>query len=130
MPWWLASLIFFSLLGLLVGSQFFWFRQARRLVRSRPAAWQRWLLGVPLYAWFLGLAGIFLLAPLRWFAAGDAPVLLSLFMQVRRPAVMVPLGLWVSASMLAFVLIALVQGIGWGAGWLRRLVPAAVASDA
>ncbi|MFQ5723903.1 MAG: metallophosphoesterase [Terriglobia bacterium] len=130
LPWWLASLIFLSVLGLLVGSQFFWFWRARGFLRSRRAAWQRWLFGVPLYAWFLGLAAIFLLAPLRWFAGSDVPVLLSLFMQVRRPVVMVPLGLWVSASMFAFVLIALVQGIGWVARGLRRLVPAARASDA
>ncbi|MGH9805125.1 MAG: metallophosphoesterase [Candidatus Acidiferrales bacterium] len=109
---WLASLIFFSVLALLFSSQIFWFWRARRLLRARPERWQRWLLGVPLYAWFIGLLAMFLLLPVRWWLAGDAPVLVSLFAFFRRPVVMVPVGLWMTASLFSFVLIALVQGIG------------------
>ena len=109
MPGWLAGVIFFSILGLLVGSQVFWFRRARALVRSRPRRWQRWALGVPLYGWFLLLGAVFVAAPLRWAVAGGAPVLLSLFMQFRRSEVMIPIGLWLTASMLSFMLIALVR---------------------
>jgi len=110
---WLASLIFFGVLALLFCSQIFWFWRARRFLRARPRRWQRWLLGAPLYAWFIGLLAMFLLVPLRWWLAGDAPVLVSLFAYFRRPVVMVPVGLWMTASMFSFVLIALVQGIGW-----------------
>ena len=113
MPGWLAGLIFFSILGLLVGSQVFWFWRARRLVRSRPKGWQRWALGVPLHDWFLLLLAVFVAAPLRWVVAGGAPVLLSLFMQFRRSEVMIPIGLWLTASMLSFLLILLVRGAGW-----------------
>ena len=60
MPSWLAGLIFFSILGLLVGSQAFWFSRARKLVRGRPRRWQRWALGVPLYGWFLLLLAVLL----------------------------------------------------------------------
>src|SRR3990172_2870211 len=109
MPSWLAGLIFFSILGLLVASQAFWFWRARKLVRSRPQGWQRWALGAPLYGWFLLLLVVFVAAPLRWGGAGGAPVLLSLFMQFRRSEVMIPLGLWLTASMLSFLLIALVR---------------------
>src|SRR3990167_3494794 len=113
MPGWLAGLIFFSVLGLLVGSQAFWFWRARKLVRSRPQGWQRWALGVPLYGWFLLLLVVFVAAPLRWAVAGGAPVLLSLFMQFRRSEVMIPIGLWLTASMFSFLLIGLVRGAGW-----------------
>lgn len=120
-PRWLAALIFFSLLGLLVGSQAFWFWQARRLVRRMRRAWQRWLLGVPLYSGFAALAALFLLVLLRWFLVGNTPVLLTLFQQVRRSAVMVPLGLWLMASMLSFLLIVLVRAPGLLARAVRRL---------
>ncbi|OFV88323.1 MAG: hypothetical protein A3D93_03480 [Acidobacteria bacterium RIFCSPHIGHO2_12_FULL_67_30] len=113
MPGWLAGLIFFSVLGLLVGSQAFWFWRARKLVRSRPQGWQRWALGAPLYGWFLLLLVVFVAAPLRWAVAGGAPVLLSLFMQFRRSEVMIPIGLWLTASMFSFLLIGLVRGAGW-----------------
>ncbi|MFQ5663604.1 MAG: metallophosphoesterase [Terriglobia bacterium] len=119
-PRWLAGLIFFSILGLLVGSQLFWFRRARDLVRRCDLAWQRWLVGVPLYGWFLGLAGIFLLAPLRWVLRGDAPVLLSLLQQVRRPEVMIPVGLWLMASLFSFLLIVVVRAPALVASAVRR----------
>src|SRR3990172_7461184 len=113
MPSWLAGLIFFSILGLLVGSQAFWFWRARKLVRARPQGWQRWALGAPLYGWFLLLLVVFVAALLRWAVAGGAPVLLSLFMQFRRSEVMIPIGLWLAASMLSFLLILLVCGASW-----------------
>jgi len=109
---WLASLIFFSVLGLLFCSQLFWLWRAHRILRARPQRWQRWLLGLPVYAWFFGLLGMFLFLPLRWWLAADAPVLVSLFAIFRQPAVMVPVGLWMTASMFSFVLILLVQGVG------------------
>jgi len=128
MPAWLASLIFFSVLGLLVGSQAFFFWRARKFVRTRPQRWQRWALGVPLYGWFLLMAVIFVLAPLRWVVAGSAPILLSLFMQFRRPEVMTPVGLWLTASMFSFLLIVLVRAAGLlarGASRLTKARPAA-----
>lgn len=128
LPTWFAVPIFLTLFVLLVGSQVFWFRRAHRLVRGRPRAWQRWLLGVPIYAWFLGLAAMFLLVPLRWILLADAPVLLSLFMVLREPVVMLAVGLWTTASMFSFVLIGLVRGGAWLAGRLRR-VPASGTPD-
>ena len=113
MPAWLAGLIFFTILGLLVASQAFWFWRARALVRARQSGWQRWALGAPLYGWFLLLLVVFVAAPLRWAVAGGAPVLLSLFMQFRRSEVMIPIGLWLTASMLSFLLILLVRGASW-----------------
>lgn len=113
LPAWLASVIFFSIFGLLIGSQIYFFRLGRRYARSRQAGWQRWLLGVPLYGWFLLLLTVPVAALLRWAAAGNAPILLSLFMQFRRPEVMLPVGLWLTASMFSFLLIVLVRGVGW-----------------
>jgi len=110
---WLAGLIFFSILGLLFASQLFWLWRARRFLRARRHAWQRWLLGVPLYACLFGLLGMLLLLPVRWWLALDAPVLVSLFAFFRQPAVMVPVGLWMAASMFSFLLIVLVQGCFW-----------------
>ncbi len=113
MPAWLGGVIFFSVFGLLVASQVYFFRRARALVRARGARWQQWALGVPLYGWFLLLGGVFVAALLRRLVAGGAPVLLSLFMQFRRSEVMIPIGLWLTASMLSFLLILLVRGAGW-----------------
>lgn len=128
-PLWLASLFFFSTLVLLIASQVFWFRRARRLVQERRKAWQRWLLGIPLYGWFLLMAIVFLAAPLRWALFGDVPVLLSLFMLFRQPVVMVPIGLWLTASLLSFLLMGLVRSPLWLRQALRRrgspTVPAA-----
>jgi hypothetical protein len=44
---------------------------------------------------------------------GNAPVLLSLFAVGRRPAVMIPVGLWLWSSALSFLLVALLQAPGW-----------------
>src|SRR3972149_2918634 len=74
MPGWLAGLIFFSVLGLLVGSQAFWFWRARKLVRSRPQGWQRWALGAPLYGWVLLPPGGFLGGPPGRGAGPGAPL--------------------------------------------------------
>jgi len=125
LPAWLASLIFFTVLGTIIASQVFWFRRARRFVRSRPVRWQRWALGLPTYAWFSLLAGMLVFVPLRWLLVDAAPVLLSLFMLFRRPALMMPIGLWLTASMLSFVLVVAVQGAGWlGTRWRRLRTPA------
>src|SRR5574341_1300374 len=94
----LASLIFFSILGVLVASQLYWFRQGRRRAHARPSAWQRWLLGVPLYAWFILLLAMFVLVPFRWMNLHNAPVLLSVFMVLRSPTLMIPISLWLTAS--------------------------------
>src|SRR3990167_1955020 len=123
MPSWLAGLIFFSILGLLVASQAFWFWRARALVRARQSGWQRWALGAPLYGWFLLLLVVFVAALLRWVVAGGAPVLLSLFIQFRPSEVLIPIGLLLTASMLSFLLILLVRGARWLGG--RALVPRA-----
>ncbi len=113
----LASLVFFSILGLLVASQLYWFRQGRRRAHARPSAWQRWLLGIPLYAWFILLLAMFVLVPFRWMNLHNAPVLLSVFMVLRSPTLMIPISLWLTASLFAFLLIKLVRG----AAWLGRL---------
>ena len=113
LPYWLARLILFSVLGLTLVSQIFWFWRAHRFLRSRQRTWLRWLLGVPVYVFFLGLLGFFVLLPLRLYGAAKAPVLVSLFMQLRQPELMVCVGLWVTASMLSFLLIAFVQASGW-----------------
>ena len=119
----LAAVIFFSILGFLAASQVYWFRQARRLARARSKPWQRWALGMPIYLWFGLMLLIFLAAPVRWFLAGNAPVLLSLFMVLRESWLMVPISLWLGASLFSFLLILLVQ-LAAGAGWLvmRRSV--------
>ena len=109
----LASLIFFSILGLLVASQLYWFRQGRRRVGKLPRAWQRWALGVPLYAWFILLLAMFVLGPIRWVNLHNAPVLLSVFMVLRSPALMIPISLWLTASLFGFLFIQLVRGGGW-----------------
>lgn len=119
-PLWLSSLLFFSTLILLIASQVFWFRRARRLVRERRKAWQRWLLGVPLYGWFLLMAMVFLVAPLRWALFGSAPVLLSLFMLFRQPVVMIPIGLWMMASLLSFILMGIVRAPVWLGGRVKQ----------
>lgn len=112
-PLWLSSLLFFSTMGALAASQVFWFRRARRLVEGRRQTWQRWLVGVPLYGWFALMAVVFLAAPLRWILLGDVPVLLSLFMLFRQPAVMIPIGLWLVASLLSFLLMGVVRAPVW-----------------
>lgn len=109
----LASLIFFSILGVLVASQLYWFRQGRRRVYACPQAWQRWLLGVPLYAWFILLLAVFVLVPFRWMNLHNAPVLLSVFMVLRSPVLMIPLSLWLVASLFAFLFMQMVRGGGW-----------------
>ncbi len=121
LPAWLASLIFFSVLGTILASQVFWFRRARRFVRSRRLRWQRWALGVPIYAWFSLLGAMLVFVPLRWLLVDAAPVLLSLFMLFRRSELMMPIGLWLTASMLSFALVVAVQSAGWlGSRWPRR----------
>jgi len=123
MPGWLAGTILFTILGLLVGSQIYWFRRARRFVRSRSRAWQRWLAGAPLFAWFALLGVLFVAVPFRWILLtnlGNPPVLLSLFTWLRQPALMIPVGLWIWSSVLSFLLIALVQSIGWLVRLVRR----------
>lgn len=127
---WLSSLLFFSTLILLIASQVFWFRRARRLVRGRRKAWQQWLLGVPLYGWFLLMAMVFLVAPLRWALFGSAPVLLSLFMLFRQPVVMIPIGLWMMASLLSFILMGIVRAPVWLGGRAKQLWRRARASGA
>ncbi|HXE75570.1 MAG TPA: metallophosphoesterase [Candidatus Xenobia bacterium] len=114
----LASLIFFSILGLLVASQLYWFRQGRRRAHTFPHAWQRWGLGVPLYAWFILLLAMFVLVPIRWVNLHNAPVLLSVFMVLRSPVLMIPISLWLTASLFAFLFIQLVRGGGWLVGRL------------
>lgn len=111
-PSWLGAIIFFSVLAWILSSQVFWAWQAHRLVRSRKSRWLRWLLGIPLYGWFVALLGLFLLAPIRWFALHNSAVLVSLYWQLRRSEFLLPMGLWVSASMLSSLLIALVWGTG------------------
>lgn len=121
----LATGLFFSILGFLVASQVYWFRKARRLIRAGSQPWQRWALGVPLYLWFGLMLLVFLAAPVRWFLAGNAPVLLSLFMILRESWLMVPISLWLGASLFSFLLIALVRGTAWvGPLLLRRPVAA------
>jgi hypothetical protein len=127
LPVWLGILIFFTVAGLLIASQLYWFRRARRLVASRPASWQRWLLGVPVYAWFGFLLLLLALVPLRWILfslLGNPPVLFSLFQMFRAPALMIPVGLWVWASMLAFLAVMAVKAAAWVYDRLRRAVPA------
>jgi hypothetical protein len=97
-PAWLAALIFFSMLGLILVSQVFWFWRAHRFVWARRAAWLRWLLTVPTYLWFAALLGLFLLVPLRWFWLRDSPVLVSLLWYLRRPVFLLPMGLWITAA--------------------------------
>ncbi len=109
----LASLIFFSILGVLVASQLYWFRQGRRRVHALSQKWQRWLLGVPLYAWFILLLAVFVLVPIRWMNLHNAPVLLSVFMCLRSPVLMIPISLWLTASLFAFLFIQLVRGAAW-----------------
>ncbi len=117
----LASLIFFSILGVLVASQLYWFRPGRRRVHKLPRVWQRWLLGVPLYAWFILLLAVFVLVPFRWMNLHNAPVLLSVFMVLRSPTLMIPLSLWLAASLFAFLFIQLVRGSAWLAARLASL---------
>ena len=114
----LATVLFFSILGSLVASQIYWFRKARRLIRACSKPWQRWALGVPLYLWFGLMLLVFFAAPVRWFLAGNAPVLLSLFMILRESWLMVPISLWLGASLFSFLLIALVRL----AAWVARLL--------
>lgn len=121
LPGWLAILIFFSLLTLLVASQLYWFRRAQHLIRTRQPAWLRWLLGVPCYAWFFGLLGMFVLLPLRWALLRHSPVLLSLFQIVRQPLVMTPVALWLTASLFSFLLILFVQTPAFLSDAVRRL---------
>jgi hypothetical protein len=118
-PAWLAALIFFSMLGLILVSQVFWFWRAHRFVWARRAAWLRWLLTVPTYLWFAALLGLFLLVPLRWFWLRDSPVLVSLLWYLRRPVFLLPMGLWITASMLSFLLVVVVRGTAWLARLLR-----------
>jgi predicted MPP superfamily phosphohydrolase len=113
LPYWLARLILFSVLGLILVSQIFWFWRAHRFLRSRQRTWLRWLLAVPVYLFFLGLLGLIVLLPFRLYGAAKAPVVVSLFMQLRQPGLMVSVGLWVTSSMLSFLLIAFVQASGW-----------------
>lgn len=125
LPVWVAGLVFFTVLSLLIASQVFWFRRARRLVHDRPQVWQRWLLSVPVYGWFGLLAGLLLVFPLRWVLlarAGNPPVLFSVFQPLRSPAVMITVGLWIWASMLSFQLIVAVQGSAWLVRRLRSLM--------
>jgi len=119
-PAWLAGLIFFSTLGLIVASQLFWFWRAHRFVWARRSTWLRWVLAVPVYLWFAVLLGLFLLVPLRWFWLRDSPVLVSLLWQLRRPAFLLPMGLWITASMLSFLLVAVLRGTARVVRWLRR----------
>ena len=112
-PYWLARLILFSMLSLILGSQLFWLWRVHRFLRSRRRMWLRWVLGVPVYLFFLGLLGFFVLLPLRLRGGVTAPVFVSLFTQLHQPEVMVSIGLWVTASTLSFLLITLVQASGW-----------------
>ena len=109
----LATVLFFSILGFLVASQIYWLRLGRRWVRARPQPWQRWALGVPLYLWFGLMLLVFFGAPVRWFLAGNAPVLLSLFMVLRQSWLMVPVSLWLGASLFSYLLVLLVRGSAW-----------------
>lgn len=129
MPGWLAGLIFLTLLGVVVGAQVFWFQQARDVVRRLRKPWQRWLLGAPLYAWFLFLAILLVLIPVRWLLAGSLPVLLSFFMVFRRPELMVPAGLWMAASTISFLLIGAIWSIAALARRLRRSVRPAPSAE-
>ena len=121
LPAWIPPPVFFLfILVLVVASQVFWFRRARGLVRRCRVAWQRWCVAVPLYGWFGLLSALVLLVPLRLLLDDGVPASLSLFMVVRHPVVMIPVGLWVMASFLSFVLIGLVRGTAWLVGkWLR-----------
>ncbi len=125
-PIWLARLILVSLVSLTLAAQIFWFWCAYRFLRSRRRTWLRWLLGVPAYGFFLGLLGFFVLLLLHLRGAAKAPVLVSLIMQLRQPTLMVSVGLWVTSSMLSFLLIAFVQGSGWlfRRVWRRTQTPA------
>ncbi len=118
---WIAATLFLSILGLLLASQAFWFWQARRALSRLRRRWLRWVLAAPVYSWFVLLAGVFLLVPLRWLQVGDAPVLLSLFAYLREPALMVPIGLWAVASVVSSLSVLLVQGIGRLPGVVRKL---------
>jgi predicted MPP superfamily phosphohydrolase len=120
LPRTLAAILFFSILGFLVASQIYWFRAGRRWVGARPESWQRWALGVPLYAWFGLMLVVFLAAPVRWMLAGNAPVLLSLFMLLREPWLMVPISLWLTVSLFSVLLIVLVRLIGGVGGFFVR----------
>ncbi|MBI2956548.1 MAG: metallophosphoesterase [Acidobacteria bacterium] len=112
-------MVFLFVLGLLVSSQLFWFWAARRLVRGRQRRWQRWALGVPLYAWFGYLLVMFVFVFLRWMVRDDAVVLLSLFRLLRAQPLDVAMGVWLTASLFSFVLILVVGGGGWliGRAW-------------
>jgi len=130
-PYWLARLILFSMVGLILGSQVFWFWRAQRFLHSRRQTWLRWLLGVPVYLFFLGLLGFFVLLFLHLRGAAKAPVLVSVIMQLRQPALMVPVGLWVTSSMLSFLLIAFMQTSGrlFRRVWRRAHTPASPSGE-
>ncbi len=119
-PTWLFRVLFFSILISFAASQLFWTWQARRVVRARRTPLQRWLLGLVLYGALGAVWGVCVVVPLRWALLRDAPVLWSLFAWVRRPEVMVPVGLWMIASAGSFFLMVLVQAPGLVRRALRR----------
>lgn len=113
-PRWIAPvLVFFLLAALLVTSQVYWFRWGRQLVGARRKPWQRWLLAVPIYGWFFGMVALVLLVPVTLLVLailGNSPVLHWLLVQLRRPMLAVPVGLWIAGSMFSFLFIVLVRG--------------------
>jgi predicted MPP superfamily phosphohydrolase len=119
-PTWLAALIFFSMLGLIVLSQVFWFWRAHRFLRARRPVWLRWVVAIPVYLWFAGILGLFLLVPLRWFWLRDSPVLVTLLWQIRQSALLLPMGLWITASMFSFLLVVFVRSTAWLVRLFRR----------
>jgi hypothetical protein len=129
LPRTLAAILFFSILGFLLASQVYWFRAGRRWVSARPQRWPRRLLLVPLYVWFGLMLLVFVAAPVRWVLAGNAPVLLSLFMLLRESWLMVPLSLWLTASLFSFLLIAVVRLVGWVGGLFSRRPSPAVSAE-
>jgi predicted MPP superfamily phosphohydrolase len=126
LPAWISPLAFFALLlAWLLGSQVFWFRRARSLVsRCRPG-WPRLWLAVPLLGWFYLLAALLLLFGLRLHLDVNIPVLTSFFRVAFHSAVMLPVGFWITASAVSFLLVQVVRGAAALSSGLRvRLRPA------